>query len=107
MQAASMNSDAENKSAMARCRGLRDLDRNIRGPGVLSGCLFKGGLYLRVWSFARSGQTTDGSVRGAGCVKIRWYLRRCAPYRRRNRRHLPSGLGRIHLHVRDGTGRDG
>ena len=107
MQAASMKSDTENKSAVATCRGLRDLDRTIRGPGVLSKCLFKSGLYLRGWSFAHSAQTTDGSVRGAGCVKICWYLRRCALYRRRNRRHLPSGLGRIHLHVQDGTGRDG
>lgn len=61
-----MKSDAENKSAMARCRGLRDLGRAIRVPGVLSRCLFKSGLYLRGWSFAHSGQTTDGSVRGAG-----------------------------------------
>ena len=102
-----MKSDAENKSAMARCRGLRDLGRAIRVPGVLSRCLFKSGLYLRGWSFAHSGQTTDGSVRGAGCVKICWCFRRCALYRHRNQRSLPSGLGRIHLHVQDGTGRDG
>ncbi len=111
MQAASMKSDAETNSAMAKGRGLRDLDRGIRGPGVLSGCLFKGGLYLRVWSITHSGQIIPRSLLDPygerDLLKIRWCLGRCALYRRRNRRRLPSGLGRIHLHVQDGIGRDG
>ncbi len=80
---------------------------------VAAAQVFSLGVYSRAGCISGSGQllTPAGPLMDPygerDMLKIRWCLRRCALYRRRNRRRLPSGLGRIHLHVQDDTGRDG